>query len=243
MILDGRSALVTGASGPIGRAIADLLAENGARVVLHYRTTPPENTGKNMASVPADLTLAGFEEALLAQAREMAGPLDILVNCAAEQALQGFSNPPDGGIARLLRINVTAVDVLSRAFVRQVPASARSAAILNISSIEAQLPAAGHAQYAASKAALDSLTLSLAREFGPKGIRTNGIAPGLIDREGLEDAWPEGVARWKKHCPAGRLGTPRDVAAAALFLVSEDAAWINGATLRVDGGMLATGIF
>ena len=112
-------------------------------------------------------------------------------------------------------------------------------AIINIASIEGIQPAVGHSHYAASKAAVLMHTRTAALELGGHGIRVNAVAPGLIEREGIADAWPEGVARWTAACPLGRLGRPEDVADAVLFLASDAARWITGATLIIDGGMLA----
>ena len=97
-------------------------------------------------------------------------------------------------------------------------------AIVNVASIEALQPAAGHSHYGAAKAAVVAHTRAAALELGPSGVRVNAVAPGLIDRPGLADAWPEGVARWEAACPLGRLGQPEDVADACLFLASPAAA-------------------
>jgi NAD(P)-dependent dehydrogenase (short-subunit alcohol dehydrogenase family) len=109
--------------------------------------------------------------------------------------------------------------------------------VVNIASIEALQPATGHSHYATSKAALLMLTRAAALELGPLGIRVNAISPGLIGREGIETGWPEGVASWRAAAPLGRLGTPDDIADAALFLASDAARWITGANLVVDGGV------
>ncbi len=112
-------------------------------------------------------------------------------------------------------------------------------AIVNVASIEGLQPAAGHSHYAASKAAVIMHTRAAALELGAQRIRVNAVAPGLIDRAGLADAWPDGVGRWLAACPLERLGTTEDVADAVLFLLSDAARWITGTTLVVDGGMLA----
>src|SRR6202035_3957499 len=111
-------------------------------------------------------------------------------------------------------------------------------AIVNVSSIEGLQPAYDHSHYAASKAAVIMHTRAAALELGRAGIRVNSVSPGLIDAEGLAEAWPEGVARWQAAAPLERLGDPSDVADAVLFLVSPAARWVSGANLVVDGGVL-----
>ncbi|NOX40920.1 MAG: SDR family oxidoreductase [Alphaproteobacteria bacterium] len=233
----GKNALITGTSGPLGAAIARGLAAAGARVALHYRGSEPRalaqeirTAGGICAPVQADISREGFAPGLMTEVIDLIGPVDILVNCAADQALKGDTTP----FASLLATNTIAAEALMRQVAEVVPRA--GIAIVNISSLEASRAAPGHARYAASKAALESLTRSMAAELGPKGIRVNAVAPGLIARPGLENDWPEGVARWRTACPLGRLGTPKDVAAAVMFLASPKAAWITGTVLMVDGG-------
>ena len=111
--------------------------------------------------------------------------------------------------------------------------------MVNVASIEGSDPAAGHGHYATSKAGLLMFTRASALEFGGDGIRFNAVSPGLIDRVGLREAWPDGVARWLDESPLGRMGSATDVANAVLFLLSPAAEWISGANLVVDGGMSA----
>jgi NAD(P)-dependent dehydrogenase (short-subunit alcohol dehydrogenase family) len=110
-------------------------------------------------------------------------------------------------------------------------------AIVNVTSIEAQSALPSHGHYAATKAAAAAHTRAAAQELGPHGIRVNAVAPGLIWREGIEQMWPEGVARWQQAAPLRRLGRSEDVADACLFLASPAARWITGASLTVDGGV------
>ncbi len=234
-MLSGKTALVTGASGPIGAAIVETLGTAGAFVAAQYGANPPENAD---FAVRSDFTAPDFETALLTRVQDKFGPVDILVNCAADQALQSFETITAVDVQRMFQINLTAIITLSRAFVAQ---ASYGGVITNISSIEGKIPALGHGHYAASKAALNSLTKTFAVEYGSKGIRCNGIAPGLIEREGIKDAWPEGVARWQNACPLDRMGKPQDIANAVLFLSSPNAEWINGTTLTIDGGVTAGG--
>jgi 3-oxoacyl-[acyl-carrier protein] reductase len=111
--------------------------------------------------------------------------------------------------------------------------------VTHIASIEASHPAPGHAHYSASKAAVVMHARSAALEYGPHGIRVNTVSPGLIDRDGLAEAWPEGVERWVRKAPLGRLGRPEDVADACVFLASPLASWVTGHDLVVDGGVSA----
>jgi NAD(P)-dependent dehydrogenase (short-subunit alcohol dehydrogenase family) len=116
-------------------------------------------------------------------------------------------------------------------------------AIVNVSSIQGFRPAPELAHYSAAKAGLELLTRSAAVELGGAGVRVNAVAPGLIWREGIESAWPDGVARFVARAPLGRLGRPEDVADACLFLASDAARFVTGATLLVDGGVLAAPAF
>ena len=118
-----------------------------------------------------------------------------------------------------------------------------SSAIINISSIEATSPAFAHSHYSAAKAGAEQYTRSAALELAAHGIRVNAVAPGLVDRPGLAQDWPDGVKRWLERVPLARLGTVEDIADACLFLASPLARWITGATLTVDGGMLVAPAF
>jgi len=235
--LAGRVALVTGASGGIGAAIATCLAEAGAAVALQYRRAAPQDLlgrlaeqGARVAAFEADFSKPDAAEDLFTRVAASLGRPDILVNCAADQRMDG-----DAGFDEMLKTNVIAAEGLTRVMAEQ----GGGGAVVNISSIEAAHPAPGHGRYGASKAALEALTRAQAVEFGAQGLRVNAVAPGLVARDEIEADWPEGVARWQAACPLGRLGDARDVAHAVLFLVSDLAAWITGTVLTVDGGTTA----
>ncbi len=245
--LTGRVALVTGAGGGIGRVIARRFAEAGARVAVHYRGSREgaDSLVREIAAArgearafAADLTRAGAAEGLVDGVATALGPLDVLVNNAGSyplaELMQVKPEQWDGVLAANLR---SALECLQAAGRRM--AARESGAIVNVTSIQAVRPAPSLAHYSAAKAGLEMLTRSAALELGPSGVRVNAVAPGLIWREGLETAWPEGVARFSKAAPLGRVGQPEEVADACLFLASPAARFVTGTTLVVDGGVLA----
>jgi len=137
----------------------------------------------------------------------------------------------------VMAANVDGAFAVTRFAARSMSAQRTAGAIVNIASITGLDPSVGHGQYATSKAAMIMLTRASALEFGPAGIRVNTVSPGLIDRDTLQQEWPEGVDNWQQHAPLERIGQPDDVADAVLFLLSPAARWISGVNLVVDGGM------
>ena len=235
--LDGETVLVTGASGTIGRGVARRLAEAGAAIIVHYRSD-----ADSAASLAAELGAQAVVQADLADAAAVDAMFEavqpsMVVNNAAAQPLQALAGMSDGEWRDVLGANLDGPFLVTQRAARAW--GENGGAIVNIASIEGSDPAAGHAHYATSKAGLIMFTRAAALEFGPVNIRVNCVSPGLIDHEGLADEWPEGVERWRERAPLGRLGTPKDVADAVLFLLSPAARWISGANLVVDGGMSA----
>ena len=235
--LGGKSVLVTGASGTIGRGIARRLAEAGAHIIAHYHQD--EAAARQLVDrlgggdiVRADLSKETDVDEVFAHWRP-----DCVVNNAGTQPVRNLA---DMSVDEWRQIHSSNLDsaflVTQRAAARWRGASC-GGAIVNIASIEATDPAAGHAHYASSKAALVMFTRAAALEYAGHGIRINAVSPGLIDSGSLADDWPDGVSRWLSKAPLGRLGTPNDVADAVLFLLSPAAAWITGVNLVVDGGM------
>ena len=243
--LDGRAALVTGASRGIGRSIARVLARAGADVALSARSerlleeTAAEvrAEGRRALVLPGDLRdSAACRDTVAAVAREW-GRLDILVNNAGV----GDTGPVDGITeerwAKVLDTNLRAVLVLCQA-AAPLMRERRWGRVVNIASIAAQTGGvAGSAAYSASKGGMLAFTKSLARDLAPHGITVNAIAPGQIETD-MGRVPPDRLPQILSLIPLGRLGVPEDIAYATLYLCSEEAGYVTGATLDVNGGIL-----
>jgi len=237
--LSGSVALVTGASGNIGEGIARRLDEAGAQVVAHYHRNRANAEELVRAlgggeTVGADLTRESDVDAVF----ERHEP-DLVINNAARQPVAALASLSQDAWRDVLSANLDAAFLVTQAAARHWQRRGVPGVVVNVASIEGIDPAEGHAHYATSKAGLIMFTRASALEYGPDRIRVNAVSPGLIDRDGLSEDWPDGVERWLKNAPLGRLGTANDVADAVLFLSSPAARWISGANLVVDGGMSA----
>ena len=228
--LSGTTALVTGASGNIGAGIARRLHGAGARIVAHCLT--------NRAAAEALVAELGRGEVVCADLARDAEVERLFAACKPDIVINNAARQPVEALA-VLSANLDAAFLVTQAAAAHWRSRGVGGSIVNIASIEGVDPAAGHAHYATSKAGLIMFTRASALEYGGDGIRVNAVSPGLIDRAGLDDDWPEGVERWRANAPLGRLGTANDVADAVLFLSSPAARWISGANLVVDGGMSA----
>jgi 3-oxoacyl-[acyl-carrier protein] reductase len=235
--LSGRVAIVTGAGGTIGAGIARRLHEAGASVVFHARDRTALEPLPDSHAVAAGGDVVRDAQGICSAAVEAFGRLDILVNNAGIQPVAALESIGDDELAEMFRVNAGGVAAMTREAAALMGDA--GGAIVNIASIEGLQPAFDHSHYAASKAAVIMHTRAAALELGHSRIRVNCVSPGVIETAGIEQSWPEGVARWHAAAPLERLGHPSDVADAVLFLASPAARWITGANLVVDGGVLA----
>jgi 3-oxoacyl-[acyl-carrier protein] reductase len=239
--LEGRAALVTGASGGIGAAIARTLHKQGATIALSgTRREALEalaaELGERVAVCPADLRDAAATDALVEAAEAALGPLHILVNNAGFTRDMLALRMKDADWQSVLDVDLSAPFRLIRAALKGM-LKRRAGRIIGISSIVGATGNPGQANYAAAKAGLVGMSKALAQEVGSRGVTVNIVAPGFIDTpmtEALTEAQRSTLA---DRIPLGRLGHPDDVAAAVCYLASDEAAWVTGATLHVNGGM------
>ena len=240
--LTGKTALVTGASGGIGGAIAKALHGQGATVVLSGTRQDALDAvkaelGSRVFTVIANLSDTASVEALPKKAEEAAGaPIDILVNNAGITRDNLFMRMKDEEWDAVIAVNLTAAFRLSRAVLRGMMKK-RWGRIIQITSVVGETGNPGQGNYAAAKAGLVGMSKSLAAEVASRNITVNCIAPGFIQTamtEVLTDQQKEAIAT---RIPAGRMGTAAEIAAAAAFLASDEAAYMTGATLQINGGM------
>jgi 3-oxoacyl-[acyl-carrier protein] reductase len=234
--LEGKTALVTGASRGIGRAIAEELARAGASVVLGYRSGVDEAEELAAAigavSIRADVSSPEDARRLV----EEAGDVDVLVNNAGVTRDGLLARMSDEDWRTVIETNLSSIFYTCRAVCRPMMRK-RAGAIVNVSSIVGVHGNPGQTNYAASKAGIIGFTKSLARELGNRGVRANVVAPGYVTTR-LTDVLPEEArAAMLANTPLGRLGDPEDVAGAVRFLCSDEAAFITGEVLLVDGGL------
>ena len=239
--LAGKSALVTGASGGIGAAIARVLHGAGATVALHgTRLEPLEalaaELGERAHVTPANLSEAEAVAALPKQAADAMGGLDILVNNAGITRDNLFMRMSDEEWDQVLAVNLTAAARLSKAVLRGMM-KARWGRIIQITSVVGVTGNPGQGNYAAAKAGIIGMSKSLAAEVASRNITVNCIAPGFIETAMTDKLTDDQKAAIMGAIPAGRMGTSEEIAAAALYLASPEAAYVTGQTLHVNGGM------
>jgi len=239
--LDGKTALVTGASGGIGAAIARALHAQGAVVVLSGTRQDAlaalaEALGERAYVCAADLRDPASAEALIAASEAVAGPVAILVNNAGLTRDRLALRMKDEDWQAVLDVDLSAPFRLARAALKGM-IKRRAGRIIQISSIVGSTGNPGQANYAAAKAGLIGMSKSLAQEVGSRGITVNVVSPGFVETAMTEVLGDDQRAKLVGGIPLGRMGRPEDVAAAVVYLSSEEAGWVTGATLHVNGGM------
>jgi glucose 1-dehydrogenase len=259
MRLAGKVALVTGSSQGIGQGVVLRLAQEGANVVINYRSHP-EGAEETLAKVEAiggkcymaqcpssqghtikaDLGSVGEIRQLISESIDHFGKLDVLVNNAGIEKHAPFWDVTEADYDAVMNVNLKGVFFATQAFVQHLIATQRTGKIINISSVHEELPFPNFTVYCASKGGMKMLTRNLAIELGSLGITINNVAPGAIETpintKLLND--PEKLGALLKNIPLGRLGQPGDVASLVAFLASSDADYVTGTTFFVDGGLL-----
>jgi 3-oxoacyl-[acyl-carrier protein] reductase len=244
--LEGKVAIVTGASKGIGAAIAKQLADAGAAVVVNYASSKQgadrvvaeiKGKGGRAVAVQADMSKHTDIQRLFAETKKAFGRLDVLVNNAGIYEFAPLEAITPEHFHKLFDLNVLGLILASQEAVKHF--SSAGGSIINISSVVATAAPAAASVYSATKAAVDAATRSLARELGPRHIRVNAINPGMVETEGVHSA---GISssdlrkQFEAQAPLGRIGQPEDIAPAAVFLASDDSRWITGETLYIAGG-------
>lgn len=244
--LSGKVAVVTGASKGIGAAIAKHLAAEGASVVVNYSSSKSgadkvvaeiTGAGEKAVAVQADMAKKADIERLFAETKKAFGRLDILVNNAGIYESLSLENITEQHFHKQFNVNVLGLILATQAAAKLFDAAGGS--VINISSVVSTLGFPNYAIYSGTKGAVDAITRALAKELGQRGIRVNAINPGMVETEGTHaDGIVDSDARKfiEAQTPLGRIGQPRDIAGAAVFLASSDSSWITGQTFGVSGG-------
>lgn len=246
--LKNKVAVVTGASKGIGAGIAKSFAKEGAKVVVNYASGKNEaekvvkfitDNGGTAISVQADVSKEADVKRLFEETQKAFGTLDILVNNAGFQVYAPIEQVTTEAFHQHFNVNVLGALLTIQASLKQF--SDKGGNIINISSGASKMPLPSASLYSSTKAALDAITVSLSKELGPKNIRVNSILPGATETEGARNAGVTTGSEYEKmfiaNTPLGRRGQPEDIAKAAVFLASDDAAWITGEQISVSGGM------
>ena len=246
--LEGKVAVVTGASKGIGAGIAKQLAAEGASVVVNYSSSKKgadlvvaeitEKGGKAIA-VGANVAKRADIEKLFAETKQAFGKVDILVNNAGLYEFLPLEGITEEHFTKHFNLNVLGLLLTTQEAVKHFPDKGGS--IINLSSVVGRSAVPGASVYSATKGAVNSITQALSKELGPKKIRVNGVAPGLVVTEGtavlgVADAENDFQKAFVAQAPVGRVGQPQDIATAVAFLASDDSSWVSGETWYVAGG-------
>jgi 3-oxoacyl-[acyl-carrier protein] reductase len=245
--LAGKVAIVTGASKGIGASIAKHLAAEGASIVVNYASSKTgadkvvaeiTSAGGKAVAVQGDVSKKADIDRLFTETKKSYGQLDVLVNNAGVYEFAPLEQITEEHFHKQFNLNVLGLILTTQEALKYFPATGGS--IINISSVVGVNPLPNAAVYSATKAAVDAVTKSLAKELGPKKIRVNSINPGMVETEGvhaagfLETEFPKQVV---SQTPLGRIGQPQDIGKVATFFASDDSGWVTGETLLISGGM------
>jgi glucose 1-dehydrogenase len=253
--LEGKNVLVTGGSSGIGQAIAIRFAEYGANVAINYLRRPEEakdtedqvhacvakvqREGVRDVLVGADVSKEDEVVRMVGEAADQLGGIDVLVNNAGIQISRPSEELSSADFDKVLAVNLRGAFMCAREVIRQLLDEEKAGSIVNISSVHQLIPKPNYLGYSVSKGGMQNLTRTLALEYAGRGIRVNGVGPGAtitpINRSWVED--PEKKAQVEEHIPMRRAGTADEMAGVTCFLASDDAAYITGQTLFVDGGL------
>lgn len=247
--LKGKVAIVTGAGQGIGQGIAERLGSEGAKVIIDYIGKPDgaeatrsavEKAGGQAEIVQADITVSADIEKLVETAWQKFGSADILVNNAGMEHKSAFWETTEQEYDKVLSVNLRGPFFLTQKFVQKLRSVQRGGRVINISSVHEDMAFPGFTTYCCSKGGMRMMMRNLAVELGPLGITINNVAPGAIvtpiNKALLEDKIK--LDALLRNIPDGRLGTPQDVASLVAFLASDDAAYVNGSTFVIDGGLM-----
>lgn len=247
MKLENKIALVTGASRGIGRGIAEVLAEEGADVAVNYVSSPEQaeevaqwirGKGRRAITVKGDVASRSDVEAMVDRTWKELGPIDILVNNAGIETIVPFLELTDEQWTRLTDVNLRGEWLCSQVFCRRAVAEGRKGTIVNIGSVQAGKVLPGRTHYAPTKLGLEALTRNMSAEMTPLGIRVNCVHPGLIDTD--MTAWvmkrPDLLPGILAQISLGRAGAPREIGTVVAFFASEEASYLTGQSIHVDGG-------
>jgi NAD(P)-dependent dehydrogenase (short-subunit alcohol dehydrogenase family) len=247
MRLQGKVALVTGASRGIGKGIAEIFAEEGADVAVNYVASPEQaeevanwvrSKGRRAITLKADVAKRGEVEAMVDRTWKELGPIDVLVNNAGIETIVPFLDLSDEQWTRLVDVNLRGPWLCSQVFCKRVIAAGRKASIVHIGSIQAAKVLPGRTHYAPTKLGLEALTRNMSAEMTPLGIRVNCIHPGLIDTD--MTAWvmkrPDLLPGVLAQISLGRAGQPREIGTVVAFFASDEASYLTGQSVHVDGG-------
>lgn len=246
--LEGRRALVTGANSGIGRGIALRLAHEGASVIVNYLTHPEaaeevvaeiRGTGVAGLAIRADVSDEGEVEEMFGQADTALGGLDILVNNAGVEMHRPFLEMPLKDWRKVIEVDLTGPFLCAQRAARLMVRAGAGGSIVNITSVHQRIPWGGYAHYCAAKAGLDMLTKTIALELATERVRINSVAPGAIATPINRDVWsdPEMMRDLMNKIPVGRVGEVEEIASVVAFLCSDEASYMTGSTVYVDGGM------